>query len=96
MPWVAYRLRDHLADRVGLGHVGVDVWAVPPYFAMYSLTISWVSAFLRPPNQPLGTKIPFSLPCSDGLDERCTLVGARRRDERLGVEVLLDEGVHEG
>ena len=41
--------------------------AEPPYLAMYSLTICWLSALGEPPYQPLGTKMPFSLPLPTAL-----------------------------
>src|SRR4249920_2231362 len=34
---------------------------VPPYLAMYSCTITWLSAFWKPPYQPFGTMIPLAL-----------------------------------
>ena len=40
---------------------------VPPYFAMYSLTICMLAAFGDPPYHPFGTKIPFSLPLPTAL-----------------------------
>ena len=36
--------------------------AVPPYLAMYALTIASLSGFLIPPYQPPGTMIPVALP----------------------------------
>src|SRR5690242_17198508 len=41
--------------------------AVPPYLAMYSWTITWLSGFLYLPYQPLGTMIPVALPVLTAL-----------------------------
>ena len=40
--------------------------AVPPYLAMYSCTITWLSAFGKPPYQVFGTMIPSALPVPIG------------------------------
>ena len=60
--------------------------AVPPYLAMYSCTITWLSAFGKPPYQVFGTMIPSALLVPTWVEEGLALVRAGRGDDHLRVE----------
>ena len=49
--------------------------AVPPYLAMYALTMAWLSGFVTPGYQPLGTMIPVAFFAPTALRNDCPWSG---------------------
>src|SRR5579875_2363979 len=90
------RLRHHLADRVGLGYVGVDAGRVAAVLrdVLLDHLLARRVGVARVPR--VGHHHPVRVAGADRGGERRALVRARRGDEHLRRVVLLLEHLHEG